>query len=52
MSFKNRITYLDYYWETLKMDMSKVLLADARNASPKAKVLSVAIFSISREKKH
>ena len=50
MSFKNRLTYLDYYWENLKVDMSKVLLADIRDPQ-KGKALSVGIFSISKEVK-
>lgn len=51
MSFKNRITYLEYYWENLKVDMTKALLADKSNPE-KSKALSLGIFSIAKDVKH
>ena len=45
MSFKNRITYFEYYWENMKVDMTKVLLSEME-FEIKAKKLSVQIFAI------
>ena len=50
MSFKNRITYLDYYWENMKVDMSKVLLSEKKETK-KAKNLSLRIFSTDKDVK-
>ena len=45
MSFKNRITYLEYYWENMKVDMSKVMLSEKKDQK-NAKALSLKIFGI------
>ena len=51
ISFKNRITFFDYYWENMKVDMSKVLMSDKKNPEA-AKKMSVKIFSISTDTKN
>lgn len=43
---KNRFTYIMYYWENLKTDMSKILLSDDKNPEA-AKEVSIKIFKIS-----
>ena len=45
MSFQCRVTCLDYYWENMKVDMSKVLLSDKRDPI-KAKSVSLKAFAI------
>ena len=47
-AFKNRIAYLKYYWENLKTDLAKVLMAE-KKASDLANALSIKIFSIREE---
>ena len=45
MSFKNRHTYLKYYWENLKLDMSKIILSDKHDFEA-SKQLSILVFGI------
>ena len=48
LSFKCRIVFMQYYWEIMKLDMSKVLLAYNKNASV-AKKISVMVFAVNEE---
>ena len=48
MAFKNRKTFMEYYWENMKVDMSKVLLSDTINPII-AKVLSARIFAMHKD---
>lgn len=45
LSFKNRVTFLQYYWETMKIDMSKILLSDERDFET-AKAVSIKVFAV------
>lgn len=45
LSFKSRITYLRYYWETLKVDLSKILISETKNVDA-AKAVAAKIFAI------
>jgi hypothetical protein len=45
ISQKNRNTYILYYWESLKVDMSKILLSDTKNPEG-AKEVSIRVFAI------
>ena len=48
MSFKNRLTFLEYYWENMKVDMAKVLMSETKQ---RAKQLSYSIFAMKHELK-
>ena len=48
MSYKNRMLLLRYYWENIKVDMSKVLLSD-KNDTEAAKQISCRVFAIKEE---
>ena len=50
MSFKYRLTFLEYYWENMKVDMSKILLSYTRDPEAAAKISS-KVFSIKPELK-
>jgi hypothetical protein len=45
LAFKSRITYLRYYWETLKVDMSKILISETKNVDA-AKQVSFHVFGM------
>ncbi|TNV84017.1 hypothetical protein FGO68_gene12642 [Halteria grandinella] len=45
LSDKNRYMYIMYYWENLKVDMSKILLSDEKNQAA-AKEVSIKVFKI------
>ena len=49
LSFKNRRTFLEYYWEIMKVDTSKVLMSDKMNHPDFSRKLSLKIFGISPE---
>ena len=47
---KNRLLFFDYYWENMKVDMSKILLSDTKSPEV-SKQLSIKIFSINKDTK-
>ena len=47
-SLKSRITFLKYYWEVLKSDLSRALMSDKKNPEA-AKQLSIKIFGVREE---
>lgn len=51
LSHKNRLMFLEYYWENMKSDMSKILLADNSKNRDRAKDLSIEIFQIPKQLK-
>ena len=48
-SFRNRLTYLKYYWEILKGDLSRALMSENKKAQEAAKQLSIKIFGVREE---
>ena len=44
IAFKGRMMFLSYYWDNMKVDMTKVLLSDTVTPE-KAKVVSTKIFA-------
>lgn len=50
ISFKYRLTFLEYYWENMKVDISKVLLSYTEDKEAAAKISS-RVFSIKPELK-
>ena len=49
MAAKGRITFLDYYWENIKVDMSKILLQ--QSDQNEAKRISIRIFTMPHDLK-
>lgn len=52
MAHKDQLVFLRYYWETMKVDMSKMLLVDPENKFYEAgKQASCVVFAVNEEKR-